>query len=188
MSEDDAASSFGDGAEEDEDDADEWNPSSALLSLAQYGTVCPIPLQDPVAAQAAEIWAYIAQRLDRLKTTGRSPATKTPASHGRIVPRWNFDATAKLSWEGNSVQCQITDVSAGGLGLYADRAPPTDTPVIVEVAGITPVRGRLVNVKGHQLGLRLDMPLAEQVAFVRHMASMIAAPMFAGSAMPRKAS
>jgi hypothetical protein len=181
-------SSDGDDVEEDEE-ADACEPAGTIFALAQFGTVCPVPLRGPVAGQAAELWDYIAQRLARLASRGSTqPSHNALAAAGRRFPRWSFDAAAKLSWENQSVACRIDDVSAGGLGLYAEVAPPMKTPVKVEITGFAPMQGAVASVSGQHVGVNLEMPLVDQIGFVRRMAALIAAPALSGGAMPHEVS
>lgn len=177
-------STDGDDVEEGEE-VDACEPAGTVFALAQFGTVCPVPLRGRVAGQAAELWDYIAQRLARLASRAPAqPSHNALAAAGRRFPRWSFDAAAKLSWENQSVACRIDDVSAGGLGLYAEVAPPMKTPVKVEIAGFAPMRGAVASVSGQHVGVSLEMSLADQVGFVRRMSALIAAPALTSGALP----
>ncbi len=167
---------------------DSPDTSAAAIALAQFGTICPILLGDnvdsarddaahdvpPMTEQYRKLWKYLLSRVGGI--AGEQPEAEAARnSDRRRHPRWDFAAEATLDCDAGVVRCQVTDISAAGIGLTGDDLPPAGTRVNLSIANLGTMPTVVARRRNNRAGLMFAMEPSEQLDLVNRISQLIQA-------------
>ncbi|MGF1639901.1 MAG: PilZ domain-containing protein [Rhodospirillales bacterium] len=151
-------------------------PSEIPVTLAQFGTVCPLTLSggapDPGLPDLRD---YLRGRLDKhygCRESAKDPQTRL--AERRAYPRWRLDHPASAIVAGRDRRCRIVDISGGGLALELDDDCAIGDEIVVTLDGVRPLRGRIVHVGASRIGVRFTMDAGEHGEALVQIAQVVA--------------
>lgn len=167
------------------------------MALAQHGTICPVAVpksaqlhgslgagasvfetapDSDAASTVAELWTYVAKRLEMVAPAGEAPSTDERRQHAR----WPLDWEIEMIRDGARLPCRLADISGGGAGLRTTVDLREGEPVRLDIPLLGTYDAVVVHTRAGAAGVKFILDAERQW----RLAERLAAQMTADAASP----